>query len=167
MQTIINKNQKVLNDMKDCISSFGLPIIDEINENGQSAIVTKFQYEHYGFGIIATYHPEGDLVEIVICYGVAPQNRIKPLSELMNYINAHVLSGHFFVDDLTMGMSFRSAVHITEELDKEEFEWALQQVMGSSYKFFPIIIEQMFSEDEPANIFKKHLKKMAKTEVKQ
>lgn len=167
MNTIINKNQKIMNDMKNCISSLGLPIMDEIHDKGQSVIISKFQYEHYGFGIVATYHPDGDLAEIIIGYGVAPETKIKPLSELMNYINAHILSGHFFVDHETKIMSFRSAVHVDDALNEEEFEWALKQVMGSSYQFFPVVIDQLFSDEEPLNIFKKHLKKMAKTEVKQ
>jgi len=158
MKTLINNKQEILNDIKHCISSFGLSVVDEINDKGNFVIVSQFKYEHYGFTIIAQYHPNGDLAEILIGYGIVPVDKIKPLSELMNYINSHVISGHFFVDPPTGMMSFRTAVHVADSLNKDEFEWALKQVMGVSYLFFPVLNEQMFTEGEPADIFNQYMK---------
>lgn len=159
MKTLINNKQEILNDMKHCISSFGLSVVDEINDTERYAIVSQFQYEHYGFTIIAQYHPDGDMAEITIGYGIVPGDKIKPLSELMNYINSHVINGHFFVDPPTGIMSFRTAVHVTDSLDREEFEWALKQVMAASYRFYPMINEQMFTEEDPADIFNQYMNK--------
>lgn len=158
MNTLVNKNQKILDDIKHYILSFGLPVIEEINNNGRLIIVSQFIYDHYGFTMYAQYHPDGDLVETAICYLIAPENKIKPLTELMNYINAHILSCHFYIEPTTSGITFRSAIHVTDSLNKEEFEWALSQVMSSTYLFFPAIAAQMFSEEEPAEIFNKYLK---------
>jgi len=158
MNTLMNKNQEILNGIKHCISSFGLPVVEEINVSDQFAIVSQFKYEHYGFAILAQYHPDGGLVEIAICYAIAPENKIKPLAELMNYINSHIMSGHFFVDLSSGGMTFRSAIHVTDSLNKDEFEWALSQVMSASYRFFPMIIAQVCTDEEPSDIFNKYLK---------
>ena len=156
------KIEKILSDMKECIESFGLPIIGEISTDERPTIISKFQYEHYGFAIAAIYHPEGELVEISIYHGEAPKNKIKPICELMNLINAHIMSGHFFVDPSRGGMSFRAAVHVPDSLNKEEFEWALKQVMGASYRFFPMIVEQLFTDDDPEEIIKRVLEQQAK-----
>jgi len=152
-----HKRQEILKDMKAGFENFVLPVIDEINMNGTYAITTKFQYQHYGFGIMAEYHPDGDLTEISICYGNAPEKKIKSLSELMNHLNCHILSGHFCVVDPDGEMLFRTAVHTPDFLNKDDFEWALNQVMATSYRFFPMIVNQLFSDESPMEILKKHL----------
>lgn len=157
MTVLKHKKQKIVNDMKACFGRFGFPVIDEITADYKHMIVSKFQYEHYGFAIAATYHSEGDLAEIMIGYGIAPEDKIKPLCELMNHINTYIMTGHFSVIHETGEISFRAAVHVPDSLNEEEFEWTLGQVMTASYKFFPAIIDLLFTEEEPVAILKKHL----------
>ena len=157
MTVLKHKKQEIVNDMKECISRFGLPVIDEINADDKYMIISKFQYQYYGFGIAAVYHPEGDLAEIKIVYGMAPEDKIKPLYELMNHINSHIMTGHFSLLHENGEVSFRAAVHVPDSLKKEEFEWTLGQVMAASYKFFPMIGEQLFTDGDPKDILEKHL----------
>ncbi len=159
MKVSKRKKEKILNDIKACVRCFGLPIVDEVISDERPIIVSKFQYEHYGFGIAAAYHPDGDLVEIQTCYGNAPENKIKPLCELMNHINSHIMNGHFYVGHPDGEMSFRTAVHVPDSLNQEEFEWALNQVMGASFRFFPMIAEQLCTDGDPIKILKKHLER--------
>jgi hypothetical protein len=157
MKILTHQEETILNDLKACLKGFGLPIVEETTVNEKPVIVSKFQYEHYGFGIVVTYHAEEEFVAIEIYYGNAPDDKIKPLCELMNHINTHIMSGHFFVAHPSGEMSFRAAVHTPDSLNQEEFEWALKQVMGASYKCFPMIVEQLFTNGDPKEIMEKHL----------
>jgi hypothetical protein len=159
MTVLKHKRQEILNDMKKCFGRFGFPIIDEINEDDKYMIVSKFGYQNYGFVIAAVYHPKGDLAEIHICYGNAQMDKVKPLYELMNHINTYIMTGHFSILHETGEMSFRAAVHVPDSLDEEEFKWTLGQVMTASYKFFPMIVDLLFTEEEPVAILKKHLER--------
>ncbi len=157
MKRLLGKEQQIFDDMKKCFTSYGLKIFDELKKNDQLMIFSKFEYRNYNFGIAAIYHADGDLVEISTVYTNISKNKIKPVAELMNHINSYIMSGHFYVVYSTGAMSFRTAIHVTDTLNKDDFEWALDQVMSASYKFFPMIIDQIFTEMEPLEIIKKHL----------
>jgi hypothetical protein len=159
MTVSTRKRQKILDDMKKCFGRLGFPIIDERTANERYAIISKYQYQYYGFGIGAVYHPKGDLVEIQIGYGLAPEDKIGPIYELVNHINSCIMTGHFYITHETGEVSFRAAVHVSDSLNEEEFEWALNQALSASYKFFPAIGEQLFSDREPKDIFKELLER--------
>jgi len=157
MERLLKKEEKIFDVMKNCFRSFGLKILDEAKTNNQLMLFSKFEYKNYNFGITAIYHPDGDLVEISTVYANIPKDKIKPVSELMNHINSIIVSGHFYVVYATGVMSFSTAVHVIDSLNKDDFEWALDQVMSLNYKFFPMVIELIFTDRQPLDIIKSQL----------
>jgi len=140
MKNISAKDQKIFEDMKQCIQDMGLKVLDEKSEEGSLTGFSVFEYEAYNMGVIFSYYPSNNAVEVLMRYKDLPADRLPVLYELLNQINGNLAFNHFFITPGTRILVLRSGIFVNGYfLDKEMFKRIIVQSFGAGHSFMPLI----------------------------
>jgi len=156
-----NIDGKILSDMESVITDL------KIHINNKDRTVNEFISdlkldEMVSIRMSITLSHEN---KIVVLYAAPPFNvpneKMTVVTELVNLINRMVKQGHLYIYPQTNRVHIIKGIIIDNGgLDKKEFEMSIRTLLGNSRIFFPIITEQLSSNESPefllAKINKNH-----------
>ena len=157
--TIDQKNMQLLADMSDCFTEIGL---DPLPNRPESilCVASQFSYEeHYNILIVATYHPEMEIVEITIHLGMIAKEKRLRVVQLLNEINCLLAGEHFLLNTKDGLLSLRAGLPVPGYfLDQGRLKRILHDLMSKSYEYYPLINDVYCYKKKPQSIMRRYLR---------
>ena len=146
-----NKSKNIYKDIKDVFAKLNLPI--------------KKDRKRGDFFVDISFLDDGKLIRCVGAYvdkyqeyvaltmsikQTVPSDKIPVMLELINLVNQSAVIDHLVMESTTKTVILTKGVIIDEGLlDKKEFETAVRTILGNGSMFFPLVLEQISSNDKP------------------
>jgi len=161
MSIFTAKDKQIFADMKQCITDFGLNILNESELETTICGFSTFKHPdpRWYMAILFTFQPSQNLIGLSIRYPDVQKEKMLALYALFNHININLRLSHFCVDaniwidpDLRM-MLLNTGLYVTEYfLNKDEFRTLLKQLLETSHTFYPLIENVLTTDQTPQAI---------------
>jgi len=154
IQAIKNKNHRNLQlfkDMKDCLTSVGLPVSKEHTEGDFTFFLSEVDCGDYSMHLMALFDPDEEMVTLSVMLSHAvPPAKMTVVCELVNLINGMVDISHFAMHPDTGLIILRNGLFIVDNSsDKTQFQRLLKRLVSDGRLFFPLISDQVFTDLSP------------------
>jgi len=156
------KYSKIYMDMKIYLMKVGLPIDQEILVDQGQYLLTNIKLgEIYSIILSVGHNLQRNMIIIQsdFCYSV-PAERRQKVRKLINLINQSIDTNHFLMDSQTGTLTLgRELPAWDDTLDIESFNIHVKEVVRDGRMFFPLIVEQIYSNQKPKKILAKFIKR--------
>jgi hypothetical protein len=143
--------RKILIDMESVMTGLKISIKDD--ERIANGFVMGCMFEDMDFPLRmgVTLDNETEMVRLILSAPfIVPDVKIPVTTELVNLINRRSAPDHLFINRKTKRVVLHKAIMIDNGvLDKRELEMSIRTLLGNGSLFFPIIKEQLSSNESP------------------
>lgn len=142
---------KILGDIKTVITVLKIAINEDDSLPDGFVLDCILQGMNFPLRMGITLDQENELVSLSLGPSfIVPDDKIPIMTELVNRINRMFGAEHLFINWQTKRVILLKAIMINNGfLDKKEFEKAFRTSLGSGCSFFPLIEEQLSSNESP------------------
>lgn len=141
----------ILQDMESVIAGLSISIKEDDRIDNGFVIDCMLPDMDFPLRVGVSLNNENEAIDI--SFGpqfTVPDDNLPVMTELVNRINRMTGAEHFFITNQSNRVILLKGVMIDNgALDKKEFEKALRTMFGSGHMFFPIINEQLSSNESP------------------
>lgn len=158
------KDLTVFNDLKNCFKLIGLPVRDEVTDGQFQRFESEINRPEFSMAILVIYDLEHATVDIGLIFSHAvPPERRQTVIELINLINQLLDMDHFAVSNLDGRIVLRGGIFVTHNtLDTDQFHMFLKKLVEDGRTYFPVVVDQVFSDLKPDKLLTEYLKKHEK-----
>jgi len=163
------QHSKIYMDMKNYLMKVGLPIDQEISfDQGQYLLTNIKLGEIYSMILSVGHNLQRNeiMIQSDFCYSVPAEKRQK-VRKLINLINQSIDTNRFLMDTQTGTLTLGRGLPAWDDtLDIESFNIHVKEVVRDGRMFFPLIVEQIYSNPKPKTLYRKYIKHQQRVQKK-
>lgn len=160
-----NQMPNVYDEVINCVKRIGLPIIKEVSEGNIRGFESKIKGEDiYSIRILVTYDPNKSIVavEASISHSI-PEERVMAVGKLIKLINKRLNKDIFGVFPCTGIVILFDDIFVQDEIiNIDKFLMFFKKQVGYGITYFPLIVNQVYSQLKPKAEFAKFRKRKLK-----
>lgn len=157
MKKIKNKNMRIVDDMKNCFQSLGLPVYKDPHKKNKYSFCSEFQVNNLRADILALYDHKHKYATITVDFSkLVPSHKMSVSLELINLINCYLSIFHFIVCEKCGSVSLRSGLFVPgKHLSKRKFKMIVNSLLESAKLVLPVFVELLSTDGQTKELVSK------------